>query len=717
MHIAPIIISLVACFALTGCGTLAREFGSVPITRNIDDDAVDLNNAHARAINGVITINVLRARDRWPTGYTTLSGVRFTPGRTLEGTLTLDPLLGVNSTPLEGRALAARPLTGTNFAGRGTLENEAQFNVNPFAERDNSQSLYAAEQSEGLFRRYFERGWPPNVVFPLFIDKVENGPDDCEIDGVGLLADRINNPNDVQVRFDFEKEYSARNHPCQIVARSFMDAESLDWEYDPNSDYHCERGICTRLNTNRRTSVRRDFGGPGSYPLPIKENPCDNFENAATGLVESLLTNKTEEGLGNKLSAISSASGRDVIVTPNGIRLCDSLDGTRRFFVRTEIQGTETDPEIVERLFNAYQDVELAEYFASRSGPTDARLFGDDLYIYDNFESQLVSCVNPPPITTKQDMDRCAAIRRTITSVAEYFDVEVRVLNRHNRYIDLPIRQILEDLRRKDCIPNTSCTKHVDIAGCISDQIRSCPTTELLYEILRAEFLAAHAIMPDKCDVRPHLTMLRDLLGLSADFTLEDVCRSKAPAQSSLLTIEQFWLRRFASSRTYMRPFQTVHFRSFDDMVHFVGETLRLKKIDGDAVQEEEIGLCVRRFSDEDARRYERLSNTEKDRRRKPQAGLCATTLFSVGRPGFRKLGNTVGEVTRIGGDLIKGHGVKVSHAGHTWYALPEVDPNQVGYGDVEKDRTGTVLTILSQIYLLSQSSEFLEAPDNILIP
>ena len=140
-------------------------------------------------------------------------------------------------------------------------------------------------------------------------------------------------------------------------------------------------------------------------------------------------------------------------------------------------------------------------------------------------------------------------------------------------------------------------------------------------------------------------------------------------------------LKKFAESRTYERPFDAVTFRSFDDMVRFVGETLLLtpKNRNGDSAQSK--GLCISR----------------KD-------GACTKTLFKIERRG----------VPEFVSGPITGHGVKVRHAGETWQALPEKDYSEE-VPDVN-DETGTVLTILSQIYLLNQSSEFLEAPDNVLL-
>ena len=121
--------------------------------------------------------------------------------------------------------------------------------------------------------------------------------------------------------------------------------------------------------------------------------------------------------------------------------------------------------------------------------------------------------------------------------------------------------------------------------------------------------------------------------------------------------------------------FDKIQFRSFDDMVYFVGETLRTTT-DGKNNK-----MCVENcFEDDDLK----IIGDEK------------RYLFNV----------------ESGINLRGHHGVKVNHAGKDYYALKAGLRLKPGF----VDRTGTVLAILSQILLLNQSEAFLEAPDNILL-
>ena len=90
-------ISLTLATLLSGCAA-SLPYTPSRLTNGIDRDAVQLNDAHTRATNGVITMNILRARDGWPTGYTTLSGVQFNPDVELDLTGNFTPL-GLGNAP------------------------------------------------------------------------------------------------------------------------------------------------------------------------------------------------------------------------------------------------------------------------------------------------------------------------------------------------------------------------------------------------------------------------------------------------------------------------------------------------------------------------------------------------------------------------------------------------------------------------------------------
>jgi hypothetical protein len=95
--------------------------------------------------------------------------------------------------------------------------------------------------------------------------------------------------------------------------------------------------------------------------------------------------------------------------------------------------------------------------------------------------------------------------------------------------------------------------------------------------------------------------------------------------------------------------------RSFDDMIYFLGETLRMSETGGEGV----MGDVV-------------LFKTYRER-----------------------------------GDIH--FAVRVEHAGEVYFIAPQSPTKVPGAGD---DQTGNVLGLLNQLYQFAQSDEFLRAPD-----
>jgi hypothetical protein len=103
------------------------------------------------------------------------------------------------------------------------------------------------------------------------------------------------------------------------------------------------------------------------------------------------------------------------------------------------------------------------------------------------------------------------------------------------------------------------------------------------------------------------------------------------------------------------KPIAAVHMRSFDDMIYFLGETLRSGAEGHPAV----VGNVI-------------LFQTYSERAEKAFA-------------------------------------VRVEHAGRVYFIAPQT---LVGDTSGPKDVTGNVLSLLNQLYLLAQSDEFLRAPE-----
>lgn len=146
----------------SGCA-IVSDLGVTGLAESIEDNAATLNEAHTRAMTAIIAINVLRARDRWPTNYTTLSGIKSNPTLALNGSANFSPL---------GLGNAVGPFTGSSASIARNESANAEYSVNPFANNDKTQSLLKPVGAESLLD-YWNAGWPRETLLWMFVDSVK----------------------------------------------------------------------------------------------------------------------------------------------------------------------------------------------------------------------------------------------------------------------------------------------------------------------------------------------------------------------------------------------------------------------------------------------------------------------------------------------------------------------------------------------------------------
>jgi len=146
---------------MPGCA-IVSDLGATGLAENIENNAATLNEAHTRAMTAIIAINVLRARDRWPTNYTTLSGIKSNPTLSLNGSATLGPL-GLGNSPM--------PFAGSSASISRNESANAEYSVNPFSNNESTQGLLKPIQPE-MLESYWLAGWPRETLMWLFVDAV-----------------------------------------------------------------------------------------------------------------------------------------------------------------------------------------------------------------------------------------------------------------------------------------------------------------------------------------------------------------------------------------------------------------------------------------------------------------------------------------------------------------------------------------------------------------
>lgn len=141
---------------------IVSDLGATGLAENIEDNAATLNEAHTRAMTAIIAVNVLRARDRWPTNYTTLSGIKSNPTLSLNGAASFGPL-GLGNAPM--------PFAGSSASISRNESANAEYSVNPFSNNESTQGLLKPIQPE-MLQSYWLAGWPRETLMWLFVDAV-----------------------------------------------------------------------------------------------------------------------------------------------------------------------------------------------------------------------------------------------------------------------------------------------------------------------------------------------------------------------------------------------------------------------------------------------------------------------------------------------------------------------------------------------------------------
>lgn len=169
-------LALLAVFALAACtaaptGAARRD----AVARRIADDAIAFNEAYGQAVAGQILLNILRARDRLPRHYLTMTGINDSPS------LRVRENVSAGSIPLgEG----ASPW---GFGGL-SLERETQsrptYSIQPFNADTLTRTAFQPI-APYVFQHYWESGWPRDLLLLLVVERlVITGPDGRSIEAV-----------------------------------------------------------------------------------------------------------------------------------------------------------------------------------------------------------------------------------------------------------------------------------------------------------------------------------------------------------------------------------------------------------------------------------------------------------------------------------------------------------------------------------------------------
>jgi hypothetical protein len=148
---------LVAC-ATAPTQTQRRE----TLARQIADDATAFNEAYARVVSAQILLNVLRARDRQPRYYLSMSGIADAPG------LRYRENVGISGTPLgEG----ASPWGFGSFGFERETQSRPSYAVSPLSAETLTKTVFQPTPTN-VFTHYWSSGWSHDLLLFLMVERI-----------------------------------------------------------------------------------------------------------------------------------------------------------------------------------------------------------------------------------------------------------------------------------------------------------------------------------------------------------------------------------------------------------------------------------------------------------------------------------------------------------------------------------------------------------------
>lgn len=164
-HMLKVVVVVVAAFAVSACAVneARRQHERQALTRRIVDDAIAYNEAYSGAISGQILLNILRAYNRQPRQYMSMSGFSNSDADSRNSSL------NVSGLPL-GR-LGEEWGQGAFGLSNGT-RLEPEYRVEPFGDDDFSK-IALAPTSARVFDHYWNAGWNRDMLLFLLVERME----------------------------------------------------------------------------------------------------------------------------------------------------------------------------------------------------------------------------------------------------------------------------------------------------------------------------------------------------------------------------------------------------------------------------------------------------------------------------------------------------------------------------------------------------------------
>lgn len=152
-----------ATIALAACASDGGQHRRAELSRRIVDDSIAYNEAYSGAITGQILLNVLRAYNRQPRQYMSMSGFNNADPDSREA------VVGIGGLPL-GQLGSEWGEGALGLSNTTTLT--PGYNVEPFSTQAFAQIAFLPT-APSVFRHYWETGWNRDLLLLLLVDSMD----------------------------------------------------------------------------------------------------------------------------------------------------------------------------------------------------------------------------------------------------------------------------------------------------------------------------------------------------------------------------------------------------------------------------------------------------------------------------------------------------------------------------------------------------------------
>jgi len=185
------LLSTISIFSACLSSCAVNPMSRMEISQSFVDRAIEVNDAYGKELNAQILKNALRARDRQPRSYTSLSDLKITPTSSLKESANASGI-GLGNPGNNAGNPVGNPWVV--LGGGREITSGANIELTFSAKGTNSkdESIYHNPVSIDEFLNYYNSGWPRDIVTNVMIGSVRKRVDDYSVGDIPGKVPRSN---------------------------------------------------------------------------------------------------------------------------------------------------------------------------------------------------------------------------------------------------------------------------------------------------------------------------------------------------------------------------------------------------------------------------------------------------------------------------------------------------------------------------------------------